>query len=172
MYLLPPQHRFAEIYAQLQCNATFNGPPDSFAHHVKDQTLTLVIGRHHARNYSPTGRGTKGYFAYIVGQKRLVFVKLAWRSMSENIYPEHKTYQTLYDHNVPNIPQIITGEDVCHAATREPLRTRTQEFMTSAWKPLERRQYRLVIETLGLPLSEYRDSFALVHATRDSVFGT
>ena len=151
---------------QLKCQASFDDVPGSSA---RPQTLTLIIGKHNVRNYSLTGRATKGYFAYVVGQKRLVFLKLSWRPNSPNIPAEHVTYQMLYDAEVPNIPQLAAGEDACHRSG-EKLRTRTQEFMTGD-KPLERLQYRLVVETLGLPLSEYVDSYALVCVIRDAVAG-
>ena len=91
---------------------------------MEGQTLTLIIGQYHAQNYSPTGRGTKGYFAYVMGQSRLVFLNLVWRANSQDIWPEHETYRNLYDANVPNIPQLITGGDVLHTSG-EKIRTRT-----------------------------------------------
>ena len=104
-----------------------------------------------------------------MGQKRLVFLKLSWRPNSRNISPEYVTCRRLYDAGVPNIPQLISGEDVRHSSG-EMLRTRTQEFMTGD-RPLKCFRSRLVIETLGLPLSEYVDSYALVRVVRDAVAG-
>lgn len=158
---------------QLNCKATIDGPPNSFAHEVHGQIITLLIGTYHVYNYSPTSRGTKGYFAYVIGHERLVFLKLGWRPSSSDIDPEHKTYERLYAERVENIPQIIAGGDVYHYGDEGPGRrlcTRTQEFLSGS-KPLKRYAYRLIIETLGLPLTEYRDTWEMFRIVGHAVIG-
>ncbi|EKM53388.1 uncharacterized protein PHACADRAFT_147924 [Phanerochaete carnosa HHB-10118-sp] len=156
---------------RLNCTATVDGPEHSFAHEVHKGTLTLLVGKYHACNYSSTGRGTKGYFAYVVGKRRLVFLKLSWRPGCSDIPPEHETYERLYEKKVEHIPQLLSGEDICHVSHRglgRRLSTRTQEFLQSP-TPLRSFAYRLVIEILGLPLAEYRNSFVMVRVVSHAV---
>lgn len=150
----------------------------TFLRQPHNQTMTLLIGKYHVRSYSPTGRGGKGYFAYVVGGQRLVFLKLLWRPDSTEIDPEHETYARLHAKGVQNIPRVIVGEDVCHVPdstamgeVSQPLRTLTQDFLASESKLLPRLAYRLVIETLGIPLSEYSDSYELTRVVLDAVEG-
>ena len=158
---------------QLNCEATIDGPASSFAHAVYGKTLTLLIGQYHAHSYSLSGRGTKGYFAYVVGEGQLVFLKLSWRSSSSDVDPEHKTYERIYAEHVEQIPQLITGEDVRHVDDKGPGRrlcTQTQEFLPSV-KPFGHYAYRLVIETLGVPLAEYRDTWIMFRIVAHAFIG-
>lgn len=153
-------------------------PDDSLARTSKYKTFTVLIGKYHVRNYSPTGRGTKGYIAYVLGEEReerLVFIKMGWRPESTSITPELETYKTLYKKNVEHIAQVLGGGDVYHDPFFSPtacdaegkarqLRTVSQDFIQGDADMLPRVQYRLVVETLGIPLGEYFNSFALVCA--------
>ena len=141
--------------------------------------MTLLIGKYHVRNDSLAGRGTKGYFAFAAGKARLLFLKVSWRPDTTGVTPEVDRYAELCKHNIPNIAKLVGGGDTQHdpqeAKTRigdmAKLRTRTQELFDSP-KPHARIQTRLVFETLGIPLSEYRESVSLVKAVRDAIEGT
>ena len=154
--------------------------------------MTLLIGKYHVRNYSPTGRGTKGYFAFAVGKARLLFLKVSWRPETDEVTPEVDRYAELYEHNVPHIAQLVGGGDTKHdpreaqtpvgktakRRTRTPgdnlktakLRTRTQDLLNIP-KLHARIQTRLIFETLGIPLSEYHESVSLVKVIRDAIEG-
>ena len=142
--------------------------------------MTLLIGKYHVRNDSPTGRGTKGYFAFAVGKARLLFLKVSWRPDTIEVTPEVDRYAELYKYNVPNIAQLVDGGDTKHdpqeAKTRTDdtgtakLRTRTQDLLNTP-KLRARIQTRLVFETLGIPLSEYAKSQSLAMVIRDAILG-
>ena len=140
--------------------------------------MTLLIGKYRVRSYSPTGRGTKGYFAFAVGKARLLFLKVSWRPDTTEVTTEFARYAELYKYNVPNIAHLVGGGDTKHdleeAKNRTDstalLRTRTQELLDIP-KLRARVQTRLVFETLGIPLSEYQTSLSLVTVIRDAILG-
>lgn len=110
--------------------------------------------------------------------QRLVFVKMSWRSDSPDIVPELETYKRLYQKRVPFLAQVLGGGDVSHDlsvceegkdAEGNALRlaTFTQERVEGEkgqWKTPKRIGYRVIIETLGVPLREYYNSYALIYA--------
>ena len=75
------------------------------------KTLTLLIGKYRVGSDSPTGRATKGYIAYVVGLRRLLFLKTSWRPVSANVTPEAERYRNLYAHDVPYIAKLISAAD-------------------------------------------------------------
>ena len=144
--------------------------------------MTLLIGRYHIRSYSTTGRATKGYFAYVLGQSRLVFLKVTWRPDSPHIDTEVDRYIELHTAKVPNIPHLLTGYDTRHDPIITPnavdvdgngplLRTQNHSFYKTE-NLLPRIQTRLVYETLGLRLDEYQASWVLVKVVFDALRGT
>ena len=101
---------------------------------------------------------------------RLLFLKISWRPESEleglRIATEVERYNDLYAAEVPNILQLVCGADTKHnpsEVSRPDLRlhTRTQERLGIP-KLHKRIQTRLVFETLGIPLSEYKKSTDLI----------
>lgn len=140
--------------------------------------LTLVIGKYHTTAFSATGRGTVGYIAYVVGKKRLVFLKDTWRGDSPTIPEELDIYRHLYELGVENIAEIVAGGDVQHVQQDDKQEyagfqyTRTQEYLRKGDRNIIRRKhYRLVSETLGLPLADHKHGLALTHVLRDAVRG-
>lgn len=157
--------------SQLKSLVLPNRKPGSFGASVAGQELTLLIGKYPTGSDSPIGRGTKGFFAYVVGKQRLVFLKLTWRTDDPDNTDELKIYERLKDGEVPFIPDILGGGNVHHVVvdpTQGPqpgprLRTRTQEFTEDKhMKLLPRVQFRLVIETLCIPLVKYKHSSELL----------
>lgn len=141
---------------------------------TRQKSLTLIIGKRRTGIFSPVGRGTVGYIAYVVGQRKLVFLKDTWRGDSPGIPEELETYRKLYELGVDNIPRIVAGGDVLHEKTDDyPDReqyTRNQEYLSTKDENIIRRKhYRLVTETLGLPLTKYHNSHAMVHVIRDAL---
>ena len=152
-------------------------PAGVFGQQVRGKKLTLIIGRYTARNYSPTGRGTKGYIAYVVKHKRLVFLKLTWRPDSPDIQDELTTYKQLLAESVPFLPHVLAGGNILRRVKDSKGkvknvqgRTRSQDFLNIP-NLLPRVQYHLVLETVGLPLSKYANSFALVSAVYQAFQG-
>ena len=164
---------------QLECDVLPHRPHDSWAHELEGKTLTLIIGKYRVRSYSQTGRATKGYFAYVMGQNRLVFVKISWRPDTPTATPELERYAALHNAGVPHIAVLVSGGDTSHVPTEarsrrgEPLllRTRTQELLGISKLYDPRIQTRLVFETLGIPLSEYLQSSSLVYVVMHALEG-
>lgn len=148
---------------------------DTLAAEIDTGTMTLVIGKYHvACGHVPTGRGTMGYMAYVVGKQRLVFLKETWRGESELITPELEIYRRLYELCVENIAEVVGGGDVLHCdhGPRLPQRTRTHNYLRAGGLDfIPQRHYRVVIETLGLPLTEFKHSMAMTYVIRDAVKG-
>lgn len=159
---------------------------DSLVRSAKHQTLTLLIGKPRVQPDSLTGRGTKGYAAYVLGEEleeRLVFVKMGWRRDCDT--PELDRYKALYQNDVKYIAQVLGGGDVYHDLSLSPtacdtkgnasrLSTRSQEFFSDrngASVAHQRVQHSLIIETLWTPVNEYSNASAMVHAVSQAVSG-
>lgn len=124
--------------------------------------------------------------AYAPELHRLFFVKMGWRPNTPDVASELATYMKLYEKNVPYIPQVVGGGDVHHGlddASRPcssndspsaPLRTLAHKFLKvdGPGKIWERFQHRLVFETIGIPLGEYANAFAMIGAVFHAFLGT
>ena len=118
----------------------------------------------------------------MLGQNRLVFLKITWRPDSPYIATETERYADLHAARVPNIPHLLSGYDTCHDldvaadavdsdGNKALLRTRSHEFLNVP-DLLARVQTRIVYETLGLRLDEYQEPSALVKVVCDALAGT
>ncbi|KAI0784782.1 hypothetical protein C8Q75DRAFT_830639, partial [Abortiporus biennis] len=108
-----------------------------------------LVGRYRAGSRSPLGRGSRGYVAYDCSDKRLVFLKDAWRVDSSDVWSELQIYEVLKEHSVRYVPTIICGGDV------EPMQHTTNDaYLTPQLIKLVR--YRIVMKDIGRPLSEQR----------------
>ena len=86
------------------------------------------FGRYRAGSRSLTGRGTRGYVAYDFVDKRLVFLKDAWRLGDPDVPSEFAIYETLQKNKVSNIATVICGE----TCRREGARRHTHHFTLSS----------------------------------------
>ncbi|KAG9317806.1 hypothetical protein JVU11DRAFT_2029 [Chiua virens] len=91
-------------------------------------------------------------------QERKIYMKDTWRFLSNSpnivVMPEHKIYEQLYSHKVPNIPEHVIGGDIDGGTTR------TQEFVNAVWLCVKPRispyqHYRLFHPVVGRPLYEF-----------------
>ncbi|KAI0265150.1 hypothetical protein BC834DRAFT_880302, partial [Gloeopeniophorella convolvens] len=118
-----------------------------------------------------TGRAAFGYIAYDPKKRQLIYLKDFWRVDDPGMQKEGDIYRKLHDAKVPNIAELGPAGDVSvtlegpHGSTLPSTqRTRTQEFVTRAgryhWCPGNPVvgpfvHYRLVLETVGVPLSHF-----------------
>ena len=94
--------------------------------------VCFIIGRHHSATDSPTGRGTRGYIAYDMSHRRLVFLKDYWRSRIESSPYEGKVLEDLRRAGVQYVPTPLAAGVVCNGnAVQE---TRTQELLPVAYR--------------------------------------
>lgn len=123
--------------------------------------VCFIVGRCYFASSSPTGRGTKGYIAYDICGRRLVFLKDCWRSYidDETTPSEGHMLEFLRTHGVSNTPTPLAYEDVgtLEGAYQE---TYTQRMLArhedTGCKPTIQRHYRLVIKEIGRPLEDHR----------------
>ncbi|KAI0292369.1 hypothetical protein B0F90DRAFT_278101 [Multifurca ochricompacta] len=131
------------------------------------------------------GRSTFGYIAFDVASTNLVYLKDFWRTDLPGIQKEGDIYHKLHDAQVPNIPRLGPAGDVpvspeCTAtASFATQRTRTQDYLTipdgeHEWCPGQSHvdpyvHYRLVLETLGKPLSTFKSTRQLCEVIRDAI---
>lgn len=128
---------------------------------------TYLIGRHVAGNYVPLGRCTRGYVAFEVETRRMVFLKDQWRCVTRE-RTELETYRRLHQHNVEYIATPVAGGDIDHH------RTISQDFMTylpENQRPTERMHTRLVTKEIGLVLEQYEDSVELLRLIMHALIG-
>ncbi|CAL1700736.1 unnamed protein product [Somion occarium] len=122
---------------------------------------------------SPCGRATRGYAAYDLTERRMVFLKDSWREEGDDC--EAEIYDELMQCNVPYLPNILRSGDV--KIEGEIQRTKSHEYSHPSdyptWRlPCEAMRnlvhYRLVQE-LAYPLASARSSRELVQVLHDAV---
>lgn len=132
------------------------------------KTGEYLVGKPTTYCCSPTGRATKGYVAFDLQRRCLVFLKDVWRANSPRIRSELKTYIALNTAGVQYVPTILGGGDV---GGLQPQHTLTQEYLNSPSIPLERLHSRLILLEIGRPLKSYENSTGLIFYTYDALVG-
>ena len=127
----------------------------------------FIVGRPHFSADALVGRCTRGYMAFdVTNSKNWVpcFLKDSWRPYAPTrTRPEHLVYKRLKRRNVEatdGIATMICGGDVGGALAQK---TRVEKDLPALNRPVRRIHYRLVIEDIGLPLSEF-ESFSELSA--------
>ncbi|KAI0645254.1 hypothetical protein C8Q79DRAFT_761092 [Trametes meyenii] len=125
----------------------------------------FLVGKPHFIAPGVAGRATRGYIALDADNPDgpPVFLKDAWRVVSDDIEQEGSVLKTLREHQVR-----FTPTPVCHGdlAGQE---TQTQavwpKYHPGKECPLKTHQhYRLVVKEVGKPLEQFKRSFDLVGA--------
>ena len=126
------------------------------------------------------GRSTFGYIGYDMETTNLVYLKDFWRKDLPGIQKEGDVYRELHLAQVSNIARLGLAGDVPRtpgSVDTEPgdfQRTRTQDFGDGPGR--ERVDpyvhYRLVLETLGRPLTTFKSTRQLCEVIRDAIVGT
>ncbi|TCD67815.1 hypothetical protein EIP91_011877, partial [Steccherinum ochraceum] len=128
------------------------------------ETHHFLIRNPTSYSLSLTGRATKGYIAFDVVTKSFHFLKDSWRPDSPLIHPELKIYEDLAKSKVRFVATVRCGGDV-RTTPKEPVQqTQSHIFRVVAENILSRIHTRLVLEEIGIPLHEYRDSKELCTA--------
>lgn len=113
---------------------------------------------------SPIGRGTRGYIAYDMETGRFVYLKDAWRAAASN--SEIKIYQQLHENLVCSIATPVCGGDVV-GSDGTLQQTRTQEVLPTMSGHIH---CRLIVEEIGIPISDYPTGRNLVAVMLDTLF--
>ena len=116
------------------------------------------------------GRATFGYIAFDVERGDLVYLKDFWRVDHPEIQKEGDVYRDLHEAEVRNIAKmgragdvrlIIDDGQVCVIVGVQ--RTRTHDYLNHSWCPGRPAvepyvHYRLVLETVGMPLNQFQST--------------
>jgi hypothetical protein len=136
--------------------------------------LYFVIPTPEAAPYTPPGRATRGFKAYDISREGVVYLKDTWRIDVPDIQAEGQVYNILRKAEVRHIPHCLASGDISigdyHA-------TKTHTYTNESWAChsdahfIPHRHYRLVLDIVGRSLVEYRSSYEMVSAVRDSLLG-
>ncbi|KAI0672141.1 hypothetical protein C8Q78DRAFT_728722 [Trametes maxima] len=165
------------VYA-LNIYAQWSDESKSLPTNLPFTSRRCLVGRPDRVSESLVGRGTRGFVAYDLEDKRIVYVKDSWRAISEDLPSEYNNYQQIYrrlaakGHKLDRIGllTVLAGGDVrpalgstvagqCTAATFQ--NTRAQEFLNNGHLPTEilmRRHQRLVFKEVCRPLEDFKDA--------------
>jgi hypothetical protein len=124
----------------------------------------------------PTGRATRTFIAYDILRNSRVFLKDSWRINTIDVPKEGDSYATLQAHKVPYIALCLNSDDIGDDTNHS---TQTHLFVDADWvtspKPAAEftphRHYRIVLDTIGTPLEQFKCSRDMVRAIRASLIG-
>jgi len=131
-----------------------------------------VVPRPRARHDIPTGRWTRASIAYDVQRNQRVFLKDSWRVLIDGVKPEGEVYDMLHKNQVPNVPRCSLGRDIGDQLHRSYTDTVVETYI--GYNPpcfTPHRHYRLVLDTIGEKLHEFKTSRQMVKAVRAAVHG-
>ncbi|KAK7692048.1 hypothetical protein QCA50_005453 [Cerrena zonata] len=122
---------------------------------------------------SPCGRATRGYLAYDLKGRKLVFLRDFWRTEDEYITPERIIYAEMEDGEVPFLPIVLAAGDVKTGRTAQTTVTQhyansrvSQEWMMPCAR-LKTYVHCRVVQELAYPLASAVSSKEAVQAIRD-----
>ncbi|KAJ3485962.1 hypothetical protein NLI96_g4581 [Meripilus lineatus] len=132
-------------------------------------SVKLVFARPRVLGEGVAGRATRGYVAYDIVKKRLVFLKDYWQPLTDSYHPELDTYKLLHAKNVRYIATPVGGGDVASDPCQPKgslQKTAAQEYLSTALgrSYAARVHYRFAVEEIGRPLEDYRDAKQMVRA--------
>ncbi len=125
-------------------------------------------------------RGTRGYVALDWETQRFVFLKDAWRPCREGLVPEGETLRKLNEKGVCGVPTHVCDGDVSNQETEmskysvtgpyyQELCAESQEEQGSELRHLH--HYRLVVEEVCLPSTEFENAWQLTKIIYDAMQG-
>lgn len=124
--------------------------------------------------YTPPGRATRGFKAYDISSKRVVYLKDSWRIDLPSIHAEGLVYKMLNDANVRNVPYCLASGDI---STPDYHATKTHNYAVKPWAChshsylIPHRHHRVVLSVVGRALVQYKSSFEMVSSVRDALIG-
>ena len=133
------------------------------------RTFSYLVGIHHSGSPSPTGRGTKGYVAYDIDHRRLVFLKDYWYAVHKTVHPEADVYRRLQAAGVQYIATLVAGGDVVDSEGKQE--TLTRYLLLDNRRPAVKRHHRLVVKEVGIPLREYQADSQLMLVVHCALLG-
>ncbi|KAI0645248.1 hypothetical protein C8Q79DRAFT_1011331 [Trametes meyenii] len=126
---------------------------------------TFLVGKPHFMAPGVAGRATRGYIALDANNPDgpPVFLKDAWRVVSDDIEQEGSVLKTLHENQVQCVPTPVCHGDLAGQETRT--QAVWPEYHPGMECPLKTHQhYRLVVKEVGKPLEQFENSSQLVSA--------
>ncbi|TFY68521.1 hypothetical protein EVJ58_g968 [Rhodofomes roseus] len=126
--------------------------------------VCFIVGKHRSATNSPAGRGMRGYIAYDVSRRRLVFLKDHWRPCIKSSLFEGEVLQSMRSAGVQYVPTPLAAGIVQDEMGVQE--TCTQDFLpvderTGCYAPRQE-HYRLVVKEIGEPLDKHKTPKELV----------
>ncbi|EPQ50646.1 hypothetical protein GLOTRDRAFT_11794, partial [Gloeophyllum trabeum ATCC 11539] len=126
----------------------------------------FLVGKPRTDPHGLAGRATRGYIAWDVTGERLVFLKDCWRVPT--LPKEGDTLLKLNGAEVPFVPTLVCHGDVGGQTTLTPGYW-DKESDGEESKMKAHAHYRLVVEEIGCPLDDFRNSRELVLVIYESI---
>ncbi|KAK0482265.1 hypothetical protein IW261DRAFT_1026447 [Armillaria novae-zelandiae] len=119
----------------------------------------LIAGPPFETHAFPTGRATRCFVAYHLTEGRNVFMKDTWRIVTPGLVAEGRVYERLRDSEIPHVAEFIVAGDIPGQTHR------------TFSRPQQRlhQHYRLVLGTIGRPLTSFRSSWEMLNAIKDGM---
>ncbi|KAH9835398.1 uncharacterized protein C8Q71DRAFT_859028 [Rhodofomes roseus] len=135
--------------------------------------VCFIVGKHRSATNSPAGRGMRGYIAYDVSRRRLVFLKDYWRPCIKSSLFEGEVLHSLRSVGVRYVPTPLAAGIVQDEMGVQE--TCTQDFLpvderTGCYAPRQE-HYRLVVKEIGEPLEEHKSPYELVKVIWHALYG-
>ncbi|KAI0761325.1 hypothetical protein BD413DRAFT_617063 [Trametes elegans] len=165
-----------DIYAPWSKKGTFlntSQVTESTLHHC-------LVGQPASTDASLASRGTRGFVAYDLVEKSVVFIKDSWRALVKGRLSEFDIYQLLVQRlksdDINNrFLTLRAGGDVSVNSGEAGTSWREQETMTTTgfegpdrYSP--RRHCRLVVDEICRPLTSFATPLDLIHCLRNAIF--
>ncbi|KAH9835400.1 uncharacterized protein C8Q71DRAFT_908540 [Rhodofomes roseus] len=135
--------------------------------------VCFIVGKRRSATNSPAGRGMRGYIAYDVSRRRLVFLKDHWRPCIKSSLFEGEVLQSMRSTGVQYVPTPLAAGIVQDEMGVQE--TCTQDFLpvderTGCYAPRQE-HYRLVVKEIGEPLEEHKSPYELVKTIWHALYG-
>ncbi|PCH38319.1 hypothetical protein WOLCODRAFT_136166 [Wolfiporia cocos MD-104 SS10] len=154
--LIPPERLRPAGGASQTTSSSVVSPPNA-----GQGIRSFLVGKERFASGSAVGRGTKGYVAFDLLERRFVFLKDSWRTGAR---AEHTVYESLWRANVTHIATPISGGDVYSGNVAQ----KTSNHECGEGFPI-RTHYRLIVREVGRPLEDYKDAAYLVKYIYDAM---
>jgi hypothetical protein len=122
---------------------------------------------------SPFGRCTRGFVAWDITTREIVWIKDYWRVNAEGMEKEGNIYLDLHRHGVPHIPKFSRAGDI---KSSELCTTSNDRWVNENWACYTKESrtytlYRVVLNEVGRDLISFDSSWEYTNAIADAVEG-
>ena len=124
--------------------------------------------------HSALGRATRGYVAYHLLKKKLMFLKDTWRVEHDRLIAERKLYRELEEAGVSNVPVGVFGGDVRFNDERETTRClqwAEAQTLSVLFEDIRNFHHHRLLQDLAYPVEGAPYSYEVACAFRDCLTG-